>query len=152
MFLSLDQPRIFVICLLIGIISGVYYEIFALVIKFIKVKWFVHALQGVWLISCSLIFITFSLIYELPDFRGYMAVGVGLGIYMYKLSFHKVFAIFINKVYNVIIKLSNKIKASNERRKEKAGILGGAVGVDNVYHHTRGDNNLSAYRNNYPKK
>lgn len=152
MFLSLDQPRIFVICLLVGVISGVYYEIFALVIKFIKAKWAIHTLQGAWLFSCSLIFITFSIIYELPNFRGYMAVGVGLGIYLYKLSFHKVFAIFINKVYNVIIKLLNKIKASNERRKEKAGVLGGAVGADNVHHHTRGDNNLSARRNIYPKK
>lgn len=152
MFLSLDQPRIFIICLLVGIISGVYYEIFSLIIRFIKLKWLVHVVKGLWLVSCLPIYITFSLTYEFPDFRGYMAVGVSIGMYLYKLSFHKVFAIFINKVYNIVVKLLNKIKASNERRKEKAGILGGAVGANNVHHDTRGDNNLSAYRSIYPKK
>ena len=152
MFLSLDQPRIFIICLLIGIISGVYYEIFSVIIRFIKIKWLVHTLKSTWLVSCSLIYITFSLIYEFPNFRGYMAIGVGLGLYLYKLSFHKVFAIFTNKVYNIVIKLSNKIKAHNERRKEKASILGSAVGANNVYNHFSGDNHVSARRNIYPKK
>ena len=152
MFLSLDQPRIFIICILVGIISGAYYEIFSLIIKFIRLKWLVHTVKGLWLVSCLPIYITFSLTCEFPDFRWYMAVGVSIGLYLYKLSFHKVFAIFINKVYNIIIKLSNKIKASNERRKEKAGVLGGIVGANNVHHDTRGDNNLSAYRNIYPKK
>ena len=108
MFLSLDQPRIFIICLLVGIISGVYYEIFSLVIRFIKQKWLIHAVKALWLVSCAPIYITFSLICEFPDFRGYMAVGVWLGLYLYKLSFHKVFAIFTNKVYNIVIKIKGK--------------------------------------------
>ena len=152
MFQSLDQPRVFLVCVLIGVLSGVYYEPFGFIKKFIKQAFIKHVINGVWLTSCSLIFISFSLLYEFPNFRLYMSVGVGFGIYLYKLSFHKVFAIFTNKVYNILNKLVKKIKANNERRKEKANILGGFVGAYNVNHDTRGNYNLPTRRNIHAQK
>ncbi|MBR2322624.1 MAG: spore cortex biosynthesis protein YabQ [Clostridia bacterium] len=152
MFQSLDQPRVFLACALIGVLSGVYYEPFALFKRFIKKAFVKHVINSVWLTSCSLIFITFGLTYEFPNFRLYMALGVGVGIYLYKLSFHKVIAIFTNKVYNITNKLVKKIKAYNERRKEKANILGGFVGAYNVNHDTRGNNNLSTRRDIHAQK
>ena len=151
-FISIDQPRVFLACVSIGIISGVIYLPFYLVLQFIKINFVKHIVNGLWLTSCSVIFTYFNLIYEFPNFRAYMVVGVVLGIYLYKLSFHKVFAILLNKVYNVINKLIKKIKAKNERRKEKANILGGFVGVNNVNHNLGGDINLSTRGNIHSKK
>ena len=130
MFLSLDQPRVFAVCLIIGIISGAFYEVFGFIICFIKQRLIKHAIKFVWVILCLPIFITISYLYEFPDFRGYMALGVALGIYLYKLSFHKVFAILQNKVYNIITKLV-KIKGQgmNEAKKRRifSAVLSGLI-------------------------
>ncbi len=151
-FISLDQPRVFLACVFIGIICGVSYLPFYTVLLFIKNKIIKQVVKGLWLGLSSLIFIAVNLIYEFPNFRAYMVVGVGVGIYLYKLSFHKVFAILLNKVYNRINKLIKKLKVSNERRKEKAGILGVSVGANNVNHDISGNINISTRRNIHSKK
>ena len=152
MFLSLDQPRVFAVCLIIGIISGVFYEVFGFIICFIKQRLIKHAIKFVWVILCLPIFITISYLYEFPDFRGYMALGVALGIYLYKLSFHKVFAILQNKVYNIITKLVKNKRSRHERSKKKANIFGGTVGIDNVDGDSGVNNLLPVSRNIHKKK
>ena len=151
-FISLDQPRVFLVCVFIGIICGVFYLPFYTALLFIKNKVIKHAIKGLWLVLSSIIFITVNLVYEFPNFRAYMVVGVAVGVYLYKLSFHKVFAILLNKVYNRINKLIKKVKASNERRKEKAGILGVSVGANNVNNNLGSNINLSTHRNIHSKK
>ncbi len=152
MFSSLDQPRVFIVCLIIGIISGVFYEVFGLIVCFIKQKYIKHVIKCLWLILCVPIFITFSYVYEFPDFRGYMAFGIVCGLYLYKLSVHKIFAILQNKVYNIINKLTKRIKARNERSKKKASILGGVIRDDNANHNFGGDYILSTGGNIHKKK
>ena len=152
MFLSLDQPRVFAVCLIIGILSGVLYEVFGLILCFIKQKYIKHGVKFLWLILCVPIYISFSFYYEFPDFRAYMPIGVGVGIYLYKLSIHKIFAILQNKVYNIITKLVYKLKASNERSKKKANILDGIVGAYNVNDGVNSDNIVSVSRNIHKKK
>lgn len=120
MFLSLDQPRVFLVCLLCGVFVGLYYEIFYLLKKFIVNNTLKNSLNVIWLASSSVIYTAFSVKFELPDFRLYLFLAVIVGILLYKFSFHKVFAIFTNRVYNITNKINLKIKGKkfkHERRK-----------------------------------
>lgn len=155
-FISLDQPRIFLVSALVGVVVGVAYEPFFFLSLFFKNKFVKHAIKATWLALSSLVFIWASVVFSLPSFRLYMALSVFIGLWFYKNSFHKVFAIFISRVYNKINLLKNKalkaLKDKYDRRKEKASIVGGAVGFDNANHRFGDDSNLSAHRHNLAQK
>ena len=151
-FISIDQPRVFAVCLVVGIVSGAAYEPFYFLTLFFGKKTIAkHAIKAVWFAACSLIFTAASVIFSLPSFRAYMVLGVGVGLLLYKNSFHKVFAIFISRVYNktklIVNKALKALKDKYDGRKEKARSIGSAVGNDNVNYHTCGNYNLSAHRN-----
>lgn len=155
-FVSLGQPRIFLCSTFIGIIVGAYYEIFYFISLFFTKKFVGHALKIVWLFSSSVIFTLLSCAFEFPNVREYMFFGVVLGCLLYKLSFHKVIAILLNRVYNKIKVVTNKLKErflyTYERRKEKARILGGSIGAYNVHNDISYDTRLPARRNTYSQK
>lgn len=156
MFISLDQPRIFLCCLFIGIVCGLVYEPFSFIKLIFKTNAVNHVLDCLWLIASLFVFTYLGVIFSLPDFRWYMFLSVLLGFYFYEESFHKVFAFLENKLYNIISKsfskLFKKLKVKNERRKEKKNILGGSVRVNNAGNVTRGNRNLSNGGNIHAKK
>ncbi len=155
-FISLAQPRVFLCSTFIGVVIGVYYEIFYFISLFFKNNFIKHSLKTLWLASSSIIFITLSFAFEFPNVREYMFLGVFLGCLLYKLSFHKVIAILLNRVYNIItitvIKLKKRFLDTHERRKEKKSVLGGARRAYNVHHDIGGDSSLPARRDTYSKK
>ena len=156
MFLSLDQPRIFLSCLVIGVVSGLVYEPFSFLKLLFKNKTFGHFLDVLWLAVCSFILIFLGVKFSLSEFRPYMYFSMLIGAYLYNLSFHKIFAFLENKLYNitnkVFLKLSGKVKEFNERRKEKKSVLGSAVRNDNASNFVSGNRNLSNSGNSLKKK
>lgn len=155
-FLSLAQPRVFLCSSFIGIIIGIYYEPFYFLSLFFSKKFAKHILRAIWLSSSSIIFVALSFAFEFPNVREYMFLGVFFGCVLYKLSFHKVIAILLNKVYNIlkvkIIELKKRFLDTYERRKEKARILCGASRAYNVYDHIGGNTRISARRDTYSQK
>lgn len=155
-FISLGQPRVFLCSVFIGVIIGVYYEFFYFTALLFKKNFIKHALKTIWLASSSIIFIILSFAFEFPNVREYMFLGVFLGCLSYKLSFHKVIAILLNRVYNITTITFNKLKKrfldTYERRKEKKGVLGGTSGAYNFHHDSSGDSYISTRGNTYSQK
>ena len=156
MFQTLEQPKIFLLCLFIGVVFGIYYEPFYFVKLLFKKSLIKKIIKIISIILFAPIFVKFSLIFDFPDFRLYMVLAIFTGALLYKVSFHKPIAILLNRVYNVIRKLffrlKQGIKRRNERRKEKKSILGGAVRDNNANNGVSNNNNLSTRRNIHKKK
>ncbi|MBE5744312.1 MAG: hypothetical protein E7358_06335 [Clostridiales bacterium] len=155
-FISLSQPRIFLCSIFIGIIVGFYYEIYYFISLFFKKNFIKHGLKILWLLTSSIIYTSLSFAFEFPNVREYMFLGVIVGCLLYKFSFHKVIAILLNRVYNIIkvtiIKLKKRFLDTYERRKEKKGVLCDTSGANNVYHDIGGNISLPTCRNTYSQK
>ena len=102
------------------------------------------------------IFVKFSLLFNFSDFRLYMLLAIFCGALLYKVSFHKLIAILLNRVYNIIRKLFFKLKQGAkiryERRKEEKSVLGSVVRYNNANDGISNYNNLSTHRNIHKKK
>ncbi len=153
MFISLEQPRIILICLFFGVILGVYLEPFLFFSKFFKRKVYKEIVKWFAIASYSVIFTYLSSLYYLPNFRLYMALCVVVGATLYKFSFHKAVAILSSRVYNVIKITFLRVKLSNERRKEKARLFRSAKRNDNARNDFSCDSNLpTRWHNNAQKQ
>lgn len=154
MFISIEQPKYFLISIFIGLIIGFYYEVYYFLGLFSKNKVYKEILKILWLSSSSIIFIYLSKLFEFSNFRLYMFVGVAVSLLLYKLSFHKLIAIFLNRVYNIIKKIFFRIKNRliYESRKEKARVHRSSFGACNVYNNTCCNTFVSVSRHNISKK
>ncbi len=121
MFLTLSQPRIIVICVGIGVLSGVIYDILYFFTEYFNNKIVNFLKDIIYFILTSFLFTSVSSLANLGNFRVYMALCVLLGWFLYMKSFHKIIAKTYIKVYNVINKLLIKVK--NARRKEKPSVI-----------------------------
>ena len=123
MFLSLDQPRIVAVCLFIGVLSGAFYEFFYFLKMCFNYKVIGQILNGLWVFLSFFIYLKISTIYSFPNFRLYMLAFIILGAIIYLLSFHKIIAFFLNRVYNIIIKIIKRVKTLYDRPKEKKSFV-----------------------------
>lgn len=179
-----EEFRSFIISAFSGVISGVIYTFLYFIFLFVNVKNspknstkmtyykeknFAENIVDIikylifFLIS-ALIFKGVTYFYNLSDVRVYMLLGWGLGVYLYLKSFHKLFAIFLNVVYNkinetfkkfitVINNLLKRLKDNiNERRKKAQGSVGGSVGRNNVTIYISNNSRVSNRRHLHKKK
>lgn len=153
MFVSLEQPRVILACLFIGVIMGVYYEPFCFIATFFKNRKAKEIVKCTWLITFAPIYTLLSLTFKFSDFRLYNVICVLIGCAFYKFSFHKAVAIFTVKVYNVIkitfLRLKLRFTNKDERRKEKARILRVFKRTDNARYGARSDIDVSARGDNF---
>ncbi len=141
MFLTLSQPRIIVICIGIGVFSGVIYDIIYFFTEFFNNKILKYLRNLIYFILTAFLFTLISVKADLGNFRFYMGLLVALGAYLYIKSFHKIIAKLYIKVYNIINKLLIKVK--NARRKEKKGVVRRNEWNSNVTRYTYNDNGIS---------
>ncbi len=144
MFLTLSQPRIIVICLSVGVLSGVIYDIIYFFTEYFNNKIVNFIKDLIYFILTAFLFTIISVKANLGNFRVYMALLVSFGAYLYIKSFHKIIAKIYIKVYNVINKLLIKVK--NARRKEKKGVVRGDKWYSNVTRYNDNDNGVSNRR------
>ena len=152
MFSSLDQPRIVLVSLFIGVVIGAFYEIFYLLKLIFKGKVFKEILNAIWIFLSSFIYIQISTSYSFPNFRVYTVVFMVVGVIIYLFSFHKIIAIFLNRVYNIITKIFKKVKWFYDRPKEKKSILRSPIRRDNVNSHSFSSTSVSISRHTRKKK
>ena len=141
MFLTLSQPRIIVICIGIGVFSGVIYDFLCFFTDYFNNKIINFLKDLIYFILTAFLFTLISAKANLGNFRVYMALLVALGGYLYIKSFHKIIAKINIKVYNVINNLLIKVK--NARRKEKKGALSNNEWYSNVTRYYDNDNGIS---------
>ncbi|MBE7088937.1 MAG: hypothetical protein E7370_05445 [Clostridiales bacterium] len=111
---------IFLICLSLGIVSGVFYD-FLYVIRAIvcgvnknsytlKDKIFIAFCDVLYFVALAISFIFLSLVFNFYTLRFYMILGCAIGALLYFKSFHLCIAFFIKMVYNKINKVKLKQK------------------------------------------
>ena len=110
-----NQWRIFLLCVLIGLIGGVLYELFS-VVRFLLVgkgkkrKALGAAVDILYSMAFALVCIYGAYAFDFPDFRVYMWIGYLVGGIIYLKSLHKIIAFFKKVCYNSINLLIKKAK------------------------------------------
>ncbi len=122
MFVAKNQIFVFIACVAIGGIGGVFFTLSACIKVFFK--------NGALRIIPDIVaFIAFSVFYALvsynlgfPSFRLYMAAGVFIGLVAYMKSFNNILAIWAKKLYNITVKkIVARKKKSKASSKENVG-------------------------------
>ncbi len=160
MFVTDGQFYYFAECVLIGIVCGsVYFPICAadeiLKEKRVKAEKFLKPVFDVsFVIPCCVVFKRLSLVFEFPDFRAYMAVGVAAGFLLENVSFNKTLAILFEKAYNKIGKSIARLlwRKRSVRKKIKAARIGGNGDGGSIVVRIDSGSGLSARGNGNEKK
>ena len=142
MFVTIDEPRIMLCCFAFGGIIGFLYEPFYFLNLIIKSKLVNHLLNSVWWLIVSILFIFFSYYFNLGNFRVYKLEVILVGLLFYFNSFHKIIAIFLNRVYNKYDKFLKKRKLKrlkNDATKKEKSAFGTYFRRDNVVYNIGGN-------------
>lgn len=117
MFQTLGQFSIFIKCVGIGGICGVFFFISNAFKTFFNKK-ILHVLFDLTaFLTASIIYVIFSYNLEFPSLRLYMIFGFIAGVYLYYKSFNFLLAKILKKPYNIVkIKIEKYLK---EKRKTK---------------------------------
>ena len=142
MFVTLDQPRIVLVCAFAGVVAGFLGELFYFVKLFIKPKVVKGLITVLSLAFSSVVFCGVGFLYNVGNFRFYMAFVFLIFILLYCLSLHKPIAFLLNIVYNKINLMVIRVK-ENVRRKKEKGVLRRVVGNGNVTSCDSGNTRLS---------
>ena len=116
MLVTKSQSYVFIACVSFGCAVGVLFSIFAIIKFFIKSR----TIKSVFDIACfcivSMLYVSYSFKVGFPEFRGYMTVGVLLGIFCYLKSFHILLAKTFKIFYNIIKERKEKLKKAKDDR------------------------------------
>lgn len=120
---SKNQFVIFCLCLAVGFVGGLLYELFGFIRLLFKCNSGKNKVIGITLdisffLSFAVICVLISYLFGFPDFRVYMTVGYALGGVIYLKTLHRMVA-FLGKVcYNMLTKVIKKAKNSRKTREE----------------------------------
>lgn len=142
MFISVDEPRVMLFCFAFGGIAGFLYEFFYFFMLVFKHKCVKHLLTFTWWVCVAFAFVFFNYFFHLGNFRVYKLAVIIVGLLFYKNSFHKIIAIFLNRVYNKYVSFLKKKKSKkvkNDRAKKEKGTFRNYLGRDNVVYNISGN-------------
>lgn len=123
---SKNQFTTFCLCVAVGFLGGIFYEIFAFIRCIFgcernKNKIFGGILDFLFFICFAVFCIISSFFLHFSGFRVYMWLGFGLGGVLYSKSLRRILAFLENMCYNavckIVIKAKSKIKLSNKEMK-----------------------------------
>lgn len=95
-----DQLRIFLICVLIGVVGGALYDVFFFIRNCYRKQWFRVLCDILFCCAFATVYVLFSVTFGFPPLRFYFILGLTLGLFLYLKSFHKIVAFFSEKLYN----------------------------------------------------
>ena len=95
-----EQLRIFLLCILIGIVGGVFYDAFFLLRAPLRVRWVRILCDFLFCLTFGAVYLLFAVSFRMPPLRTYYILGLTLGLFLYLKSFHKIVAFFSEKLYN----------------------------------------------------
>lgn len=117
MFVSKNQFYVFIVCLAIGVVGGLIFNVLSPIKDKINKKWINTIIDIFAFIILSIIYVFIAFRLHFPSFRVYMIVGVLAGIYLYNKSFKIILAKLNKKIYNILeIILKKKRKSTNDRK------------------------------------
>lgn len=116
MFVTKSQIFVFIACVAIGGVGGIFFAISDFIKLFIKNERF-RFLPDIAAFSLLAVWYGFaSFMLRFPSYRFYMTVGVVSGLFLYMKSFRLTLDLWMKKLYNVIIKTIAAIQAARTRR------------------------------------
>lgn len=122
MFVARNQIFVFIACLAIGGVGGVFFTLSAFIKFFIKNRILKIIPDVVAFIVFSAIYVALAYFLAFPSFRLYMAFGAVLGLYAYMKSFNNILAFHAEKLYNITVrKIVARKKALKASVKENVG-------------------------------
>lgn len=113
----MTQIQTFLSCAAFGIVAGLFYELFYILLRPVRRRVILMIGDVVFCILCGLGFVWFSVAIRLGALRGYMIFACVVGFFLYRKSFHKTVAFFVEKGYNKIAE--RKLKQRKNRLWEK---------------------------------
>lgn len=119
-----SQFKVFCICLGVGFIGGIVYELFSWIglpfgVKKGKNKWLCLTLDMLFWASFAILCVAASFLFEFPSFRVYMWCGYALGGVLYLKSLHRILAFLQNVCYNSCIKWKKRTKEKKNSLKNR---------------------------------
>jgi hypothetical protein len=115
----LTQLKIFFICVAVGGCGGLAHSLFALTVRPLKntkkegAGWFIYDLC--FAVSLAVAFLAIQSLLSFPEFRLYMAVGLGVGFWLYYKFLRFLLAFFEKVCYNIKRKVANVKTLKNKR-------------------------------------
>lgn len=113
-----NQFYVFLLCLAVGFLMGIVYEICAFLRLIFRCE---NKNKGLGTLFDVLFFLSFGIaavftayVFHFPSFRVYMCLGYALGLIIYLKSLHRILAFFQRICYN---KINKWIKRRKIRRK-----------------------------------
>lgn len=115
-----EQLKIFLSCVFIGFIGGVFHDLFDGVVAPMKnEKWEGKArllYEIAYFLAFAMAFVALQARLGFPDLRGYVFIGISIGFWVYYKNLQIILA-FLKKVcYNITTKLFCKRKNSQKKR------------------------------------
>lgn len=110
-----NQFAVFGICVGVGFVGGILYEIFAF-LRFLlgcpqgKHKIFGAVFDIAFFVAFAVVCVMVAYVLKFPDFRTYTWLGYALGGILYLKTLHQIVAFFENVCYNNIKELIKKAK------------------------------------------
>ena len=129
MFVSKGQIYVFIVCVAIGCLSGIFFSLSALLKSGVKSKCF-RIIPDIFVfvaLSVAYVFLAYS--FGFPNLRAYMIVGVFVGIIGYFKSFHILLAKCLKKLYNIIRKKVLKVRYDRVKVKKINSCVHGGCGA-----------------------
>ena len=118
MYVSANQFYVFLACISFGGVFGCFFSIISLVKKRIKAYPVKILLDILFFLLLSGGYVVYSFCCNFPSLRGYMPIGVILGIFLYMKSFHLILAKCLKKTYNKYVRKINARKETNDERRK----------------------------------
>ena len=136
MFVTLNQFFIFIACVSFGGVMGLLYSPTLLLREKFGNKLYVFIFELIFYLFLAFAFFVYSFIIKFHNLRGYMIVGVFIGIYLYVKSFHYMLAKFIKRYYNKIDKFLLRKKIDDRRKGKKTNrSVNSGGGIASFYPH-----------------
>ena len=108
MNVSALQFEVFITCITIGFISGIFFLIFLPIRKLISNKIIILILDLFCFIFSTIFYIFIGFKFQFPNLRAYMLLGFLLGLFIYFETLHIPLAKLLKRVYNIISKKMKK--------------------------------------------
>ncbi|MBQ8295932.1 MAG: spore cortex biosynthesis protein YabQ [Clostridia bacterium] len=124
---SRNQFYVFCLCLIIGVVGGIVYDVLACVRvifgKRRKDKIVVFSTDLLFSVCFAIVCIGASFLFHFPDFRVYMCIGYAVGGIIYLKTLHILVA-FLKKVcYNICTKMVEKAKKARKNSQKEVDII-----------------------------
>ncbi len=96
----MSGSRVFLICVFIGVLGGVIYDVFFLPRDLCRKKWLRFVCDFLFCLCFGAFYLFSAVCLGLPSIRFFHLLGLLLGLFLYLKSFHKIIAFLSGKLYN----------------------------------------------------